>query len=113
VGEVCAFSFQPARYPEIARSRRQASVVLALEAADQGYDIVILEGRAVLLNDPQVTAMMPSFVAKYAEIPRRWPPEEWARKFSQAIRVTPTKLMAWITKPGAPEQHRMIEFEVT
>jgi PPOX class probable F420-dependent enzyme len=90
-----------------------AAVVLALEAANQGYDIVILEGRAMLINDPQVTAMMPSFVAKYAEIPRRWPPEEWARKFSQAIRVTPTKLMAWITKPGAPEEHRTLDFQVT
>jgi PPOX class probable F420-dependent enzyme len=90
-----------------------ASVVLALEAADQGYDIVILEGRATLMKDPKVTAMMPSFLAKYDEIPRRWPPEEWAKKFSQAIRVTPTKLMAWITKPGAPEEHRTLDFQVT
>jgi PPOX class probable F420-dependent enzyme len=80
--------------------------VVALDAADQGYDIVILEGRAILMNDPQVTAMMPSFMTKYAEIPRRWPPEAWAKKFSQVIRVTPTKLTAWITKPGASEERR-------
>jgi hypothetical protein len=90
-----------------------ASVVLALEAAEQGYGIVILEGRAMLINDTQVTAMMPSFAAKYAEIPRRWPPEKWAKKFSQAIRITPTKLMAWITKPGAPWERRTLDFRVT
>jgi hypothetical protein len=67
----------------------------------------------MLINDPQVTAIMPSFLVKYAEIPRRWPPEEWAKKFSQAIRVTARKLMAWITKPGAPEEHRMLDFQVT
>jgi hypothetical protein len=67
----------------------------------------------MLINDTQVTAMMPSFAAKYVEIPRRWPPEKWAKKFSQAIRVTPTKLMAWITKPGAPGEHRTLDFQVT
>jgi hypothetical protein len=75
--------------------------VLALEVADQGFDIVILEGRAMLMNDPQVTAMMASCLTKYAEIPRRRPPEERARKFCRAIRVTPTKQMAWITNRSA------------
>src|SRR6266404_1869854 len=82
------------------------AVVLALEAADQGYDIVILEGRARLLNDPDATPLMPAFIAKYADIPRRWSAEEWAQRFSKTIQVTPTKLRGWITKPGVPPEQR-------
>jgi PPOX class probable F420-dependent enzyme len=88
-----------------------SAVVLALEAADQGYDIVILEGRATLLNDPEVTPLMPSFVAKYANIPRRWSAEEWAQKFSKTIQVIPTKLTGWITKPGFPPERRPLKFQ--
>ncbi len=87
-----------------------SSVVLALEAADQGYDVVILEGRATLFSDPSVTGLMPPFVAKYANIPRRWPPEEWAKMFTQSIRVIPTKLTCWITKPGSSPQRRSLKF---
>jgi PPOX class probable F420-dependent enzyme len=88
-----------------------SEVVLALEAADLGYDVVILEGRATLLNDPSVTGLMSPFVAKYANIPRRWTPEEWAKKFTQTIRVVPTKLTAWMTKPGSIPQRRSLSFE--
>jgi PPOX class probable F420-dependent enzyme len=87
-----------------------SAVVLALEAADQGYDVVIIEGRATLIDDPNITGLMPAFVEKYASIPRRWPPQEWARKFSQAIRVAPTKLTAWKTKPGTPPENRSVRF---
>ena len=88
-----------------------SAVVLALEAADQGYDIVILQGRATLLNDPDVTPLMPSFVGKYANIRRRWPAEEWAQKFSKTIQVIPTKLTGWITKPGSAPARRSLRFQ--
>jgi len=84
-------------------------VALALEAADCGYDIVMLEGVAALIGDPRVTAMMPSFVAKYATVPRRWPPEEWAAKFTQAIRVTPARFIGWMTRPGDTPQHKSLK----
>jgi PPOX class probable F420-dependent enzyme len=87
-----------------------SSVVLALEAADQGYDVVIVEGKAMLFDDPTVTGLMPAFVQKYATIARRWPPEEWAKKFTQAIRVAPMKLTAWKTRPGDPPQDRSLRF---
>jgi PPOX class probable F420-dependent enzyme len=86
--------------------RRNPAVVLSLDSAEQGYDIVILEGRAELLRDPKLNGAMPEFVAKYAALPRRWPPEEWAQRFTQVIGVTPTRLTAWSTKPGAPPQWR-------
>lgn len=80
------------------------NVSLALDAADQGYDIVILHGRAALIDDPRVSGLMPAFVEKYASIPRRWPPTEWAKRFSQAIRVVPTHLIGWMTNPCRPIQ---------
>jgi PPOX class probable F420-dependent enzyme len=86
------------------------SVVLALEATDQGYDVVIVEGRARLIDEPLYSGSMPPFVKKYAGVPRRWPPEEWAQKFSQTIAVTPAKLTAWKTKPGDLPAYTSIRF---
>jgi len=86
------------------------AVTLSLEAADRGYDIVILEGRASLLDDPRLRGDMPAFVEKYAGLPRRWEPAEWAEKFSQAIRVAPTRLVAWMTRPDRLPQRRVIRF---
>jgi PPOX class probable F420-dependent enzyme len=86
------------------------AVVLALEPADQGYDVVIVEGKATLLGDPIITGLMPEFVTKYADVPRRWPPAKWAEKFTQAIRVAPTKLTAWKTRPGVPPEYRSMRF---
>jgi PPOX class probable F420-dependent enzyme len=90
--------------------RHNPAVVLALDAVDQGYDVVRLEGRAMLLDDPTVRGTMPAFVQKYANLPRRWSVEEWAEKFSQAIRITPTKLVSWMTNPGSPPERRVIRF---
>jgi PPOX class probable F420-dependent enzyme len=86
------------------------SVSLALEAADQGYDIVIIEGRASLIEDPLITGQMPSFVAKYAGVPRRWQPPEWAEKFSETIRIIPAKLTAWKTNPSDTPQYISVLF---
>jgi PPOX class probable F420-dependent enzyme len=83
----------------------KSAVVLALEAADQGYDVVIVEGRATFIDDPLINGAIPAFVEKYASVPRRWPPEEWAQKFSRTISVVPTKLTAWKTKPGDPPEY--------
>ena len=82
-----------------------STAVLALDAADQGYDVVIVDGEAQLLRDATITGSLPAFVEKYAAIPRRWPPEEWAEKFTEAIRVAPTRLRAWRTRPGIPAEY--------
>jgi PPOX class probable F420-dependent enzyme len=87
-----------------------SAIVLALEAADQGYDVVIIEGRATFIDDPLISGAMPAFVEKYASVPRRWPPEEWAQKFSCTISVAPIKLTAWKTKPGDPPEFSSIRF---
>jgi PPOX class probable F420-dependent enzyme len=90
--------------------RHNSTAVLALNAADQGYDIVLLEGHVTFVDDPNVRGTMPAFVEKYASVPRRWSGEEWAQKFSVAIRITPTKVVGWMTKPGAPAERTAIRF---
>jgi len=106
--EILLFSLPRTR--KLRNIAANSSVVLALEAADQGYDVVIVEGRAALLDDPSTSGSMPPFVHKYEGVPRRWAPREWAQKFSQAIRVAPTKLTAWKTKPGDPPQYTSVRF---
>ena len=86
------------------------AVVLALEAADQGYDIVIVDGKAVLLEDPSISGLMPAFVEKYRSVPRRWRAEEWARKFTQVVQVIPTKIRAWKTRPDVKPEYTTVRF---
>lgn len=74
--------------------RRNPAVMLALDTADDGNDVVMIEGRAAILDDPTVRATLPAFAEKYAAL-RSSTPEEWADRFSQALRVTPTRLISW------------------
>ena len=91
--------------------RNNPSVTLALDAADQGYDIVRMDGRATLLgSDADIRGSMPVFAEKYASIARRWAPQEWAAKFSQAIDIRPTRLQSWMTRPGSPPMRTTIRF---
>ena len=90
--------------------RHNPSALLALNAADQGYDVVLLEGRASFVNDPSVRGTMPAFAEKYATLPRRWAVEEWAKKFSVPIRIMPARLVGWITRPGIAAERTALEF---
>jgi PPOX class probable F420-dependent enzyme len=90
--------------------RQNPAAVLALNAADQGYDIVLLEGCATFVDDQRVRGTMPAFVEKYAQVPRRWAVDEWARKFSVPIQITPTRLVGWITRPGLPFERSALRF---
>jgi PPOX class probable F420-dependent enzyme len=90
--------------------RHNPSAVLALNAADQGYDIVLIEGRASFVNNPSVRGTMPAFAEKYAELPRRWALDEWAEMFSVPIRITPTRLVGWITRPDVLAQRTTLRF---
>jgi len=75
--------------------RHSSHVVLALDTADEGEDVVLFEGRAELLEDNVVQATLPAYAAKYAALFARTgsTPERMAREYSQAIRVMPTKLV--------------------
>ncbi len=68
-------------------------VVLALNADDEGEDVVIVEGEATLLPVGTVDATLPAFVAKYARLMARigTSPEAMAASYTQAIQVTPRR----------------------
>lgn len=73
--------------------RKNPRVTLALDETEGGTDVVIVEGTAELIDDPQISVEMPAYVEKYGTLlqSRGWTPESMASDYSQAIRVTPTK----------------------
>ena len=70
-------------------------VVMALDTADEGEDVVIVEGEAELLPAGTVDSTLPAYVEKYAQLMRRidTSPEKMAADYSQAIRVTPRRFL--------------------
>lgn len=72
---------------------RNPRVVLALDTADEGEDVVTLEGLAELLPDGTFDPTLPAYAAKYERLLRRLGVDApaMAKEYSQAIRVTPTR----------------------
>jgi len=70
--------------------RHSPQVMLALDSADEGEDIVLLEGRAELLGDDAPQSTLPEYAEKYAALMARiGMAADWhAAEFTQAIRVT-------------------------
>jgi PPOX class probable F420-dependent enzyme len=89
---------------------RNPAAVLTPDAADEGYDIVMLEGRANFVDDPTMRGTMPAFVEKYVGLPRRWPVDEWAERFSAPICIAPTRLVGWIARPGVKAERTILRF---
>jgi|SRR5579875_337806 PPOX class probable F420-dependent enzyme len=77
--------------------RHNPVVMLALDTAEQGDDIVRIEGRAELVDDPDLKATLPAFARKYAARLQAmgWTAEQMAASYSQAIRITPTRFSNW------------------
>ena len=59
--------------------------------------MVIVEGTAELLDNPEISVMLPAYVAKYGAMIQDmgWTPESMAADYSRGIRVTPTKFKSW------------------
>ncbi len=78
--------------------RQNPNVCLAVESFGFGdYFSIAIEGRAELVDEPSNWLHYPAYDAKYAPLSRRMfgsdhVPDEYAAKFSQAIRVTPSKI---------------------
>jgi PPOX class probable F420-dependent enzyme len=79
---------------KIRNLRQNPHVMLALDDTRQGADVIMLEGEAELLDDPAVNTTLPAYVAKYRARMARigYTPETMAKSYSQAIRITPTKV---------------------
>jgi PPOX class probable F420-dependent enzyme len=89
--------FSQPKKQKLRNIRKNPRVTLALDETEQGNDVVIVEGIAELIDDPQISVQMPAYVEKYGALvqSRGWTPASMAAEYSQAIRVTPTKFRSW------------------
>lgn len=91
-GETILIFSQP-NQQKLRNLQHNPNVVVALDTAGQGDDVVMIEGKAELLHDPRVSAALPAYAEKYRKRLELygWSGESMAQDYSQAIRVTPTK----------------------
>ena len=75
--------------------RHSRQVALALDTADEGEDVVIIEGEATLLPAGTVDATLPAYVEKYARLMERigTSPETMAARYTQAIPIMPVRFL--------------------
>jgi PPOX class probable F420-dependent enzyme len=75
--------------------RHSPRVAFALDTADEGEDVALFEGLAELLPAGAIDATLPEYAAKYAGLFARIgsSPERMAAEYTQAIRVTPERLV--------------------
>ncbi|HEY6411717.1 MAG TPA: TIGR03667 family PPOX class F420-dependent oxidoreductase [Ktedonobacteraceae bacterium] len=77
--------------------RQNPNVVLALETRAHGNEVVLIEGQAVVLGNPTLKTTMPEYAEKYAALMKSmdWTAEWMASRYSEVVRVTPTKFINW------------------
>jgi PPOX class probable F420-dependent enzyme len=80
---------------KIRNLRQNTNAILALDGTDDGEDVVMLEGKAELLNDPAVNPALPASIAKYDSQLKSmgYTAEAMAAEYTQAIRITPTRFL--------------------
>ena len=91
-GETILIFSQPNKQ-KLRNLQHNPNVVVALDTAEHGDDVVMIEGKAQLLDDPKVSAALSVYAEKYKERLDLygWSGESMAQEYSQAIRITPTK----------------------
>lgn len=83
---------------------KNPAVTLALDTAAGGGDVVTLNGTAELLDPASVSAAgTPAFAAKYSELLGPGAIEGWSTQFTQPIRVTIGRILAWTSTPTGPQ----------
>jgi PPOX class probable F420-dependent enzyme len=80
--------------PKLGNIAARPRVALHLDGDGRGGDVVIVTGDARVAADALPADRVPEYVAKYREGLRRigMTPESFARAYSVAVRVTPTRL---------------------
>ena len=80
--------------PKLANVAARPRVALHMDGDGRGGDIVIVTGEARIDRAAPAADRVPAYVAKYKEGMRRigMTPESFARAYSVAMRVTPTRL---------------------
>src|SRR5437763_16091 len=83
--------FSQPQKQKIRNLRKNARVTLALDDTKEGEDVVIVEGTAELLDNPDISATLPAYVEKYEAKMKEMgsTPETMAADYSVGIRITP------------------------
>ncbi len=79
---------------KIRNLRKNARVTLALDETKEGEDVVVVEGTAELLDNPDISATQSAYVEKYGAMMQEMgsTPESMAAEYSVGIRLTPTRI---------------------
>jgi PPOX class probable F420-dependent enzyme len=95
-GEKFLVYSQPGRQ-KLRNIERNPRVGLNLNSNAQGGDVVRVEGAAEIIVDAPPATEVPEYVEKYRDAIARigFDPDGFARAFSVAIRVTPTRWQVW------------------
>ena len=104
-----ALVFSPPTAAKVGHLRERPACTLALESADQGNDIVIVEGRArfAVLDTDEVGPRAAMFAAKYAPL-LTVSFEEWVQGFAQPVLIDTERIVAW-SKPAGELRFRVVE----
>ncbi|MCA1717848.1 MAG: TIGR03667 family PPOX class F420-dependent oxidoreductase [Actinobacteria bacterium] len=95
-GEKFLVYSQPGRQ-KLRNIERDPRVDLNLNSNAQGGDVVRVEGPAEIVEDAPPATEVPEYVEKYRDAIARigFDPEGFARAFSVALRLTPTRWQVW------------------
>lgn len=76
---------------------RNPGVGLNLNSNPQGGDVARVEGMAEIVEDAPLATEVPEYVEKYRDSIARigFDPDSFARAYSVAVRVTPTRWQVW------------------
>jgi PPOX class probable F420-dependent enzyme len=71
------------------------NVLLALDDTDEGGDIIVLEGKAELVDPQEINVTLSAYEQKYGSHIKDlgWTPANMAAEYSQPIRITPTRFV--------------------
>jgi PPOX class probable F420-dependent enzyme len=85
--------FSPPHTQKVRNLRQNSHVTLALDNTNGGEDVIVIDGEAELLTDPDINATLAAYKQKYAADFKEMntTAEEMAKSYSQGIRVRPTK----------------------
>jgi PPOX class probable F420-dependent enzyme len=91
------FIFSQPGAQKIRNLQANPAVTLALEAADEGADIAIIEGTAAIFAITDWDRILPAYTAKYEQTIREmgWTIETMTADYSKVLQVTPIRMIAW------------------
>jgi PPOX class probable F420-dependent enzyme len=94
-GEFLIYSMPSSQ--KVPNIRAHSKVSLTFEGDRKGGDVVTIEGEARIDEGTPFPNQVPAYIAKYEALVREMgaEPEPFARAYSTAIRVTPTRARVW------------------